>query len=91
MKLIVIDPRKTETAQFADVHLQSLPGEDCTVLAGLLHIILAEGWHDQSFCERYADDVAALEQAVSAFKPADVAQRADVPVETPPENVAADR
>ncbi len=82
MKLIVIDPRRTETAQHADVHLQPLPGEDCTLLAGLLHIVLKEGWQDQDFCERYADDIEALERAVSRFSPEAVARRADVPAET---------
>ena len=82
MKLIVIDPRRTETARFADVHLQPLPGEDCTILAGLLHIILEAGWQDREFCERYADDVEALREAVAAFTPELVARRADVPVET---------
>jgi anaerobic selenocysteine-containing dehydrogenase len=79
MKLIVIDPRRTETAQYADVHLQPLPGEDAAVLAGMLHLILEEGWHDRAFCERYAADVEGLRRAVSAFTPAAVADRADVP------------
>jgi len=79
MKLIVIDPRRSETAQHADILLQPLPGEDCSVLAGLLHIILERGWQDHEFCERYADDVEALRRAVAGFTPAAVAQRADVP------------
>jgi anaerobic selenocysteine-containing dehydrogenase len=82
MKLIVIDPRESETARFADVHLQPLPGEDCVVLAGLLHLVLESGWQDRAFCERYADDVEALRVAVRAFTPEAVAQRADVPEST---------
>ncbi len=78
MKLIVIDPRESETARFADIHLQSLPGEDCAVLAGLLHLILEAGWQDRAFCERFADDVEALRRAVAPFTPAAVAQRAGV-------------
>lgn len=82
MKLVVIDPRRTETARFADVHLQPLPGEDCALLAGLLHLILEAGWQDDAFCDRYADDVEALRRAVAPFTPAAVARRADVPEET---------
>jgi anaerobic selenocysteine-containing dehydrogenase len=82
MKLIVIDPRESETARFADVHLQPLPGEDCVVLAGLLHMVLAEGWQDRSFCDRYADDVEALQRALAPFTPETVARRADVPEAT---------
>jgi anaerobic selenocysteine-containing dehydrogenase len=81
MKLIVIDPRRSETARYADVLLQPLPGEDCAVLAGLLHIILEQGWQDVEFCKRYADDVDRLRRAVSGFTPDAVAGRADVPKE----------
>ena len=79
MKLIVIDPRRTETARFADAFLQPLPGEDCAILAGLIHIILAEGWQDHEFCARYAGDLDALRAALAPFTPAYVARRADVP------------
>ncbi len=81
MKLIVIDPRRTETARAADVFLQPLPGEDCAILAGLIHVILERGWHDREFCERHADHVEALREAVAAFTPAHVAARARVPEE----------
>lgn len=79
MKLIIIDPRYTETAHFADLFLQPLPGEDPTVVAGLIHIILAEGWHDQAFCAEHVGDLEALRQAVAPFTPDYVAARADVP------------
>lgn len=78
MKLIVIDPRRSETARFADVFLQPLPGEDCAVLAGLIHIVLAEGWQDHDFCARYAGELEELRAAVAPFTPARVARRADV-------------
>jgi len=78
MKLIVIDPRKTELANFADIHLQIYPGEDAAVAAGLIHIILANGWEDAAFCAAHADDVAALRAAVAPFTPDAVAARAGV-------------
>jgi anaerobic selenocysteine-containing dehydrogenase len=79
MRLIVIDPRLSETAKFADVFLQPLPGEDSTILAGMIHIILAEGWQDHEFCARYADDLDALRAAVAPFTPEYVERRADIP------------
>lgn len=78
MKLIVIDPRRTETARCADLHLQPLPGEDSTLLAGLLHIILSEGWHDADFCDQHVNGLESLRKAVGSFTPRYVAQRTGV-------------
>ena len=78
LKLVVIDPRATETARHADVFLQPLPGEDSTILAGLLCIILRRGWHDAEFCARYVKDLPRLIRAVEPFTPDYVAQRAGV-------------
>lgn len=78
MKLIVIDPRYTETAKFADLFLQPLPGEDCTIVAGLIHIILDQGWQDQAFCDEHVDNLDSLRQAVADFTPEKVAEQAGV-------------
>lgn len=78
LKLVVIDPRATETARHADVFLQPLPGEDPALLAGLIHIILREGWHDAEFCAAFANGLDALRSAVAPFTPDHVAARAGV-------------
>ena len=81
LKLIVVDPRASETARNADLHLQIRPGEDATLFAGLLNIILSEGWGDADFCARHVNGVDALAQAVRPFTPERTAARAGVPVE----------
>lgn len=78
MTIIVIDPRLTETARFADIFLQPKPGEDVALAAGLLRIILAKGWHDAAFCSAHVAGLDDLRRAVDPFTPALVEARAGV-------------
>lgn len=78
-KLIVIDPRRTETARRATIHLQPIPGEDATIAAGLVHLIIATGAVDRDFVARNASGLAALTEATRPFVPSYVAERAGVP------------
>jgi anaerobic selenocysteine-containing dehydrogenase len=78
-KLVVIDPRKTETARQAAVHLQPRPGEDPAILAGILRILIREGLCDDDFVEMETQGFDALARAVEPFTPEWVAQRADIP------------
>ncbi|MGD9999670.1 MAG: molybdopterin-dependent oxidoreductase, partial [Ilumatobacteraceae bacterium] len=78
LKLIVVDPRRTETAAMADLHLQVTPGEDPTLLAGILRVILDEGLVDHDFCDRWVSGVDALHRAVRGFDLDHVARRAGV-------------
>jgi anaerobic selenocysteine-containing dehydrogenase len=81
MKLIVIDPRRTETAEYADVFLQPYPGEDPVVAAGMLRAVFANGWDDRDFCAAHVDtaQLIALRRAVEPFTPDVVEKRAGVP------------
>jgi anaerobic selenocysteine-containing dehydrogenase len=67
LRVIVADPRRTETAQLADLYLPVRPGEDPTLLAGMLRLILAEGLHDRAFCDAHVDGVEELRAAVDGF------------------------
>ncbi|AIT82137.1 molybdopterin-containing oxidoreductase family protein [Novosphingobium pentaromativorans] len=83
LKLIVVDPRRSETAQFAALHLQPLPGEDASIAAGLIRIILENGWEDSDFCNRHVapGGLARLRQAVEPYTPEMVAKRAGIEAE----------
>jgi len=81
LKLIVIDPRRTESVRRAHIHLQARPGEDPTLLAGLLHVIIAEGLYDKEFVEENVQGFESLADQVKPFTPDYVARRADVRVE----------
>ncbi|MBP2582034.1 assimilatory nitrate reductase catalytic subunit [Streptomyces sp. PvR006] len=48
-KLIVVDPRRTRTAEQADLHLAPRPGTDLALALGMLHLVVAEGRVDQEF------------------------------------------
>ncbi|MCX6519815.1 MAG: molybdopterin-dependent oxidoreductase [Actinobacteria bacterium] len=79
MQLIVIDPRRSELASNADLWLQVKPGEDPTLLAGLVRVILDEDLHDREFCDRWVGQLDELRAAVAPFTPAYVAERCEVP------------
>ncbi|MFP8876566.1 MAG: molybdopterin-dependent oxidoreductase [Myxococcota bacterium] len=81
MKLVVIDPRRSDAAKLAHVHLQPRPGEDPTVMAGILRVVLEEQLYDQAFVAENARGIEALREAVEPFRPEYVARRADVPQE----------
>ena len=80
-KVVVIDPRRTETARWAHVHLQVRPGQDAIVMAGLLHIILRDGLVDDEFVRDHVTGVDALRAAVAPFTPEFVARQADIPID----------
>ena len=50
-KWIVVDPRRTETAEAADLHLQILPGTDVALFNGMLHLLLWEGLVDRAYID----------------------------------------
>jgi anaerobic selenocysteine-containing dehydrogenase len=50
--LIVIDPRRTETAEIADIHLQVKPGADAFLLSAMLAILVENDWIDRAFLTR---------------------------------------
>ncbi len=67
MKTIVVDPRRSDVARRADIHLQVEPGEDATLLAAMVKVVLDRGLQDQDYCERYVSGVPELHEAVKPF------------------------
>lgn len=81
LSLIVIDPRVTDMARRADIHLQPKPGEDPTLLAAMLRVILEEDLFDRDFCERHVDGLEGLRASIREFTPEYAAARAGVDAE----------
>ena len=82
LQLIVIDPRRSETARRASLHLQSRPGEDVPLLAAMIRVILEEGLADDAFLADHAEGLEALRETVDPFTPERVSARAGVPAES---------
>ncbi len=80
MKVIVIDPRRTDTCDLADLHLAILPGSDVALFHGLLHLLLWEGWADQAFIDAHTEGLAALKTLVHDYTPALTAQLCGISV-----------
>ncbi len=81
MKVIVADPRRTDTAGFADLHLPLQPGSDVMLFHGLLHIMLREGWADRAWIAAHTTGFDALEALVREHTPERVAQACGLPRE----------
>ena len=54
--VIVVDPRLSETARMADLHIMLKPGSDTLFLRALIALIIEKGWQDRDFLYRYTRD-----------------------------------
>jgi assimilatory nitrate reductase catalytic subunit len=69
LKTIVIDPRRTDTALEADLHLAIAPGSDVALFQGMLHIMLWEGWLDTRYIAAHTTGFEALKAQVRDMTP----------------------
>lgn len=72
-KLIVVDPRRTATADKAHLYLRIAPGTDLALLNGLLHLLLINGQTDPAFIARNTEGWDAMPAFLDAYAPAEVA------------------
>jgi anaerobic selenocysteine-containing dehydrogenase len=84
-RFVVVDPRRTESADVADEHLPIRPGTDVFLLLGLLHEVFAAGRADLGHLAGRVAGLETLRDSVLSFDPAQLAARTGVP----PERVAA--
>ena len=71
---IVADPRRTETAEMADLHLPLLPGSDVALYHGLLHLMLWEGFTRPDYIAAHTSGFEALKARVRDFTPKETAR-----------------
>ncbi|MGN8552740.1 UNVERIFIED_CONTAM: bifunctional nitrate reductase/sulfite reductase flavoprotein subunit alpha [Microbacterium sp. SLM126] len=73
-KLIVVDPRRTATADRADLYLPIRPGTDLALLNGLLHLLVEGGGIDADFIARHTEGWEAMPGFLADYTPARVAE-----------------
>ncbi|MFI9241645.1 molybdopterin-dependent oxidoreductase [Streptomyces sp. NPDC053086] len=78
--LIVVDPRRTRTAEQADLHLAPRPGTDLALALGLLHLVVAEGRTDEEYIRERTTGWAEARAAAMAHWPEYVERITGVPV-----------
>ena len=81
-RVVVVDPRRTETAAVADEHVFVRPGTDLWMLAAMVRHVLATGAVDQPFVDQWADGVEAVGRMVEPFSFDAVATRCGVAAST---------
>ncbi|WP_297729181.1 molybdopterin-dependent oxidoreductase, partial [Limnohabitans sp. Rim8] len=74
LKIIVADPRRTDTAELADLYLPLQPGSDVMLFHGLLHLMLREGWTQPAYIAAHTYGFEALQAVVQDVTPERVAQ-----------------
>jgi anaerobic selenocysteine-containing dehydrogenase len=72
-RVVLVDPRRTETAAWADEHVFIRPGGDAALLLAMLQVIFAEGLCDRSAVADIAEGLEALEHIAARFPPERVA------------------
>ncbi len=67
--IIVVDPRKTETAMAATHHYAIQPKSDLVLLYGLAYILIKKGWVDETYIKNHTQGFEAFRQHVRVFTP----------------------
>ncbi|MCP4359878.1 MAG: molybdopterin-dependent oxidoreductase [Chloroflexi bacterium] len=76
--LVVIDPRRTKTAELADIHIPIKPGTDAFLMTAILAIIVQEGLEDKDFIANHTVGFETLRELLLAIDVTDYCQRAEV-------------
>jgi anaerobic selenocysteine-containing dehydrogenase len=78
-RIVVVDPRRTETAALADRHLAIRPGADAFLLLAILHTLFAEGRLRPGRLDSFSDGLRTIAAAVKPFPPEAVSEATGLP------------
>ncbi|MBM6999980.1 molybdopterin-dependent oxidoreductase [bacterium] len=77
-RIVVVDPRRNSTVDYADLWLRVRPGHDLAVLLGIAHVLIDEDLYDHDFVARHTTGFDEFARAMAPYTPAWAAREADV-------------
>lgn len=80
--VIVVDPRQSETAAYADLHLAIEPGTDALLFTAMLHVLIWEDMIDHAFIAQHTHGFEALRRTIAELTPGAVAPLCGISVES---------
>lgn len=80
--VVVIDPRRTLTARSADLHIQPQPATDAALALGMIHVLFAEGLHDEAWLREHSIGWEALRERAAHYPPERVEAMTGVAADT---------
>ena len=78
VKMIVVDPRKTPTAEAADLHLAIRPGTDIDLLNGIAHLLMRWGYYDSLFIDECTSSFSEYAEVIRHYPPELVAKKCGI-------------
>lgn len=79
-KLIVVDPRRTQSSERADLLIQPKPGTDAALALGIANLMIQQGWIDTDFIKRHVFGFEAFAKSIEYYSADKTAEITDVPV-----------
>jgi ferredoxin-nitrate reductase len=81
VKVIAVDPRRTKTAEAADLHLAIAPGTDIHLLNGIAHLLMRWGYLDTFFINECTRDFPAYAEVIRHYSPEMVARKCEIRID----------
>jgi len=81
VKLIVIDPRRTESAEMADLWLQQKPGSDAALLLSMIHVLIEQDLYDKEFVDKWCYGFDKVAERAREYPPEKAAEITWVPAD----------
>ena len=79
VKLIVIDPRRTDTAKQADIHLAVNPGTDAALALAMINVVIEEDLYDKEYVDEFCYGFEEMKERAKEYAPEKVEKIVGIP------------